>query len=282
LRIYENGADVNDRVLHHEKVNAEGTEPARWLYMLHGVYGAGRNWASLARRIAQDRPEWGVILVDLREHGRSQGFPPPHTLDAAAADIAALTTAAGAPASAVLGHSFGGKVALAYAQQQPPELSQVWIIDSTPAAKEPGGSAWRMLEIVKALPRRFDTRESLVAALEQDGVDRPVAQWMAMNLHRSDAGFSWRFDVAALEALLLDFFARDLFDVVETPPAGVSLQFVRASRSSVLSDSALKRVQAAADAQPAVELHEVDGGHWLNVDNPEAIIALVSEGLPGG
>ena len=32
----------------------------------------------------------GFVLVDLRGHGASQGFAPPHTLDAAAADLAAL------------------------------------------------------------------------------------------------------------------------------------------------------------------------------------------------
>ena len=60
------------------------------MFVLHGIYGAGRNWASIARRFVQRRNEWGIVLVDLRLHAGSQGFPPPHTLAACAADLARL------------------------------------------------------------------------------------------------------------------------------------------------------------------------------------------------
>jgi esterase len=270
---------VAQDILNHERVAAEGASPGRWLYMLHGIFGAGRNWASLARRIVRERPEWGALLVDLRQHGGSQGFAPPHTLDAAAADIHRLAEHTGMPPGALLGHSFGGKVALVYARTPPPTLEQIWIVDSTPEAGEPGGSAWRMLEIVTALPRRFDTRRSLVAALEHDGVEPAIAQWMATNLEARDGAYTWRFELDALEALLRDFFATDAFDVIEAPPPGATLHIVRATRSSVLAGRALARVREAS-AAGLIALHDVEGGHWLNADNPGAIVDLVAGGLP--
>src|SRR5687768_4212315 len=90
-------------------------EAPRRLYVLHGIFGAGRNWASIARKLVRTRRDWSVRLIDLRQHGASQGFPAPHTLSAAAADVDYLARELNEQPAAVLGHSFGGKVALMYA-----------------------------------------------------------------------------------------------------------------------------------------------------------------------
>jgi pimeloyl-ACP methyl ester carboxylesterase len=264
-------------ILAHEKLTADGAEPEYWLLILPGIFGTGRNWATVARRFVRARPDWGAVLVDLRQHGDSQGFQPPHTVAAAAADVAALAAALPGPATGVLGHSFGGKVALAHAAGAPQALRQVWVADSTPESREPAGSAWAMLGVVRELPVHFSSREELVAALTARGVERPVAQWMATNLEREAAGIlRWRFDVDAIEALMRDFFRTDLWDVVESPPVGIEIHFIRATRSSVLSDEAAARVRAAGGAS----LHDVAGGHWLNADAPDALVALLAETLP--
>lgn len=263
--------------LAHERVAGDG-RPGRWIWVLHGIYGAGRNWGSVARRLVRARPDWGALLIDLRQHGASQGFDAPHTLGAAARDLAELAGEADPPA-AVLGHSFGGKVALRFAADGPPGLGQVWVIDSTPEAREPGGSAWEMLEVLRSLPGSFESRTAGVDALAAAGVARPIAQWMSTNLTEKDGRQVWRIDLDDMEAMLRDFFATDLWPVVESPPPGITVHLVRASESSVLSGAALERAQTAAADSDRVVLHEVEGGHWLNADNPERLVALLSETL---
>jgi esterase len=287
--------------LHHDTVTADG-EPTHWLYVLHGIYGAGRNWASVARRVVRRRPEWGAVLVDLRQHGASQNFPPPHTMYAAAADLDRLAAATGMTPAAVLGHSFGGKVALLFAagagrdaddsddaddadaapnaqRAASAALRQVWVIDSTPAAREPAGSAWTMLNLLRSMPPRFRTRDELIDALASHGVQRGVAQWMATNLEPCPGGYRWRFDLDAMEALLLSFFETDAWAVVETPPPGLEVHLVRAEQSEVLSGDALERAEAAARADSTF-LHRVAGGHWVNAENPEAVEELLVRMLP--
>jgi len=266
-------------LLHHERVAAPRARPGRWLYVLHGIFGAGRNWGSVARRLAAERPDWGAILVDLREHGRSRGFPPPHTLGAAADDLERLARHLGLAPTAVLGHSFGGKVALAWARRAPAGLEQVWLIDSTPAAGPPGGAAWEMLHTLRALPGPFPDRAAAVRALEARGVATPVAQWVSTNLEPGPDGLRWRLDLDAMEALLRDFFQTDLWDVLEHPPPGVRIHVVRATRSSVLDDAAAARIEAAGRRDGRVFLHAVPGGHWLNADNPDALVALLARHL---
>nr|GMC88816.1 protein ABHD11 [Ipomoea batatas] len=89
--------------------------------ILHGLLGSGRNWRSFSRSLASSLPsEWRMILVDLRNHGRSAeigGFEPPHTMENAANDVANLVKSQGWNwPDVVIGHSMGGKVTLQFAQ----------------------------------------------------------------------------------------------------------------------------------------------------------------------
>src|SRR5207237_746546 len=134
-------------------------------YVLHGIFGSGRNWSSVMRRFVRDKQDWQAVLVDLRQHGTSQGFPAPHTIEAAANDLTELYALRSTP-DAILGHSFGGKVALKYAQLHgATKLKQVWVIDSTPEARPPDGSAWQMLGVIRSAPRQFANRDELIALL---------------------------------------------------------------------------------------------------------------------
>ncbi len=114
-RVRRRGARHTPRVtarLHHDRITHGDAAPAAWLALTHGIYGAGGNRRAIARKLVERRPDWGVILVDLRQHGRSPAGDPPHTVEAAAADLVALASELGGIA-ALAGHSFGGKVALA-------------------------------------------------------------------------------------------------------------------------------------------------------------------------
>ena len=268
--------------MHHDRIET-GARAApvehSWLYLLHGIFGAGRNWRSIASRFVRAHPTWRALLIDLRMHGDSQGFRPPHTLDACAADLEALAEQTGLAPSAVLGHSFGGKVALAFLSLAAAEApDQVWIRDSTPSARPAVGDAERMLRAVRSLPTRFSSRAEVVGHLKRARFPDRVAAWMSANLARSKDGYEWKLDFDALELLLLDFFRTDMWPVVENPPAGSEIHFVRATRSAVMTDGEAARIRAIGRTRP-VYLHVVEGGHWLNADNPAAVLALMTKYL---
>src|SRR2546426_10878958 len=173
-------------VLSHTLVASNPHAPQRWLVILHGAFGAGRNWGTIARRLAQVRPEWGVVLADLRMHGASQGFPPPHTLEAAAADVDVLGRSLRVPFDAALGHSLGGKIALLYAARHAAALRQVWLVEATPGARAPAGGARQMLRALRALPPQFPSRQEAAEGLPPFGVAPDGARWMTTNLEISD------------------------------------------------------------------------------------------------
>ena len=79
------------------------TPAAPTLVIAHGLYGSGRNWGVIARRLA-DRRE--VVAVDMRNHGDSPRSPS-HSYPDMAADLAEVIESLGGPVD-LMGHSMGG------------------------------------------------------------------------------------------------------------------------------------------------------------------------------
>ena len=100
-----------------------------------------------------------------------------------------------------------------------------------------------MLGLARELPQRVATRGEAIEGLLAGGIDADVAAWMASNLRRDGEGLVWALDWDAMEALLRDFFVRDLWRVVEAPPPGVALHFIKATQSSRLSEDACARIR---------------------------------------
>lgn len=262
--------------LHHERV--AGASPARWLLLTHGIYGSGNNWRTIARQLVERRPTWGVILVDLRGHGRSEPGTPPHTLDACAEDVRAVVDELGG-VDALAGHSFGGKVMLAARSKL--AVPQTWVFDATPSARlgaldDPDNSVVRVLDLLARQPRRWARREDFVAAIVAGGQPPPVAQWLATSLQPGDGGgLELVLDAAQLRALLTSYFAADLWDAVNDPATG-RVDLVVADRSDVFAADAAR----LAAVPPHVHVHHVDAGHWLHAEAPATVVDLLAVELP--
>jgi len=279
---------MSEPTLAHVPVSHLGETPAQWMLFLHGILGSKSNWRSIARRFVAARPAWGALLVDLRMHGQSRGFAPPHGVESAARDLLELDGHAGAPIRGVLGHSFGGKVALAYARAREAArdpLAHVFVVDSMPGARsDRRGSEGTVLvlELLRALGPRFETREAFVEQILAHGLSRDLATFLAMNLERApdapDAGFALRLDLDALGAMLDDYFAVDLWRLVESPPRGTRVHLLVGGRSPLFGPEDLARARtAAADAPDRVTLTVLaQAGHWVHTDAPDALVdALV-------
>jgi pimeloyl-ACP methyl ester carboxylesterase len=252
--------------------------------LLHGIYGRGRNWQAVARAVANQRPEYACWLVDLPYHGDSPGGAHGDTVAGLAEDLNDLFKAESLTPGAILGHSYGGKVALAFAARPRDTPLQVWVIDSTPEVKSPSGTAWAMLELVRRLPTRFATREEAIDGLTKGGYAPGVAQWMASNLVREgdapagSGSFVWKLDFDAMERLLRDFFRTDLWAVVESPTDRIDVHFLKASESSAISPEGVKRIEAVVGDR--VHLHHRQGGHWIHAESPQVVTELLVEHLP--
>lgn len=260
-----------------------GAAPTRTAWFLHGLLGQGRNWRSFAKRLLEhpgvDSQAWRLLLVDLRCHGGSASlFGGPHTIASAAADLARLATTVGAP-DLVVGHSLGGKVALAFAELSAAP-TRTWALDSMPGRVEGDPHGVRsILAAVADLPPVLPSREGLQQAL-RTRVSPAIAAWLASSLVPAVPGGPLagplRFHFAFQDALQLyeDYRVRDCWEVVQKPPPGADVRLLCAGRSAGWSSPAV----AGALAGLASRVHVIpDAGHWLHSTHPGEVAALLAE-----
>lgn len=263
-------------------VTAKGAAPERWIVFLHGILGQGANWRGFARQLVKDRPAWGAALVDLRAHGDSRHLPPPDTLERAAEDVARLLTTLPGPTGAVLGHSFGGKVAVALLEQA--AVPELFVVDSLPGARPDRRGSEGTAAVVRmlaALPPRFESRDAFVEHVVREGTREAIAKWLAQSLDREGEAYRFGLEVGRIEALLADYFARDLWPLLDPPPPGTRAHLVIGGRSSVFSEEDRARARGLAARHPeAVSVHVLErADHWVHVDDPEGLLGIVEEAL---
>ncbi|MCU0985298.1 MAG: alpha/beta fold hydrolase [Acetobacteraceae bacterium] len=236
------------------------------LLVLHGLFGQGGNWTTVARRLAASRR---VLLADLRNHGDS-----PHDArmdySAMAEDIAAVIEAEGGPMD-VLGHSMGGKAAMMLALTEPGLLRRLLVVDIAPQPYPPAFRPYA--EAMAAIPLRPGLRRAEAdAALREAVPDAGVRAFLLQNLRFGDGTPAWRCNLPVITAAL---------DAISGFPAlpeaarweGEAL-FVAGERSAYLD----ARGRAAALARfPSAAFAVVPGaGHWVHAEAPEAFLAAVT------
>lgn len=277
-------------ILAHQLLTTDAQKPSRWMYFLHGILGRGANWRSFARkwlaqRAAAGERDWGAVLVDLRDHGDSQGLAGERTIAAAGADVVALaravTQAQGGRIAGLLGHSFGGKVAIAAAEQLRPSLGvdELWVIDAPPGPRTqpPDRGADEVFAVLRGLPDSFEARGEFVDTVVAAGISKPIAQWLATNLIESEGG-RWRFglDLDRISEQLRDFTVVDLWPALEAEAAaGVRVALVLGERSQTVFGENLAHAQALADAGRIVVATVPGAGHLVHVDNPAGLLEIL-------
>ncbi len=84
--------------------------------LVHGFAGAASNWVEIAPELARTHR---VLVPDLPGHGRSAPLPGAPTAAAYADSVAAIAEREGLWPAHVVGHSFGGLLALRLAVDRP-------------------------------------------------------------------------------------------------------------------------------------------------------------------
>ncbi|XP_076907202.1 uncharacterized protein LOC143563580 [Bidens hawaiensis] len=269
--------------------------------LLHGMLGSRKNWGTFARRLAKEFPNWQFLLVDLRCHGDSASIKKtgPHTVASTALDVLKLLGQLRVTPRVIIGHSFGGKVALSMVDQAAKPLARpvrVWVLDATPgkvrAGRDGDDHPAELINFLNAFPNEVVSKREVISALVREGFSNDVAQWVVTNLRptnlsNSSSGFSWIFNLNGIAEMYQSYEDTNLWGVVEDLPRGVHVNFLKAERSLhrwALGD--LQRIHAAEEQASqeggGVEMHVLeDAGHWVHADNPDGLFRILSFSFEG-
>lgn len=235
-----------------------------WTLILHGLFGAGRNWQAIAKPLAEDGR---VALVDLRNHGASPWASGMRYADLAA-DVAACLRDLGAERARLVGHSMGGKVAMWLALTQPELVERLAIVDIAPVTYAHDHA--NLLAAMRGLDlRAIPNRAAADAALASSVPDLGVRQFLLQNLVLEDGRCRWRVNLEVIAASMPDLTG---FPVTQASFGGPALAIVGGGSDYVdeQGERALRR------HFPAVRLVRLDGvGHWPHAQEPTVVTGLL-------
>jgi len=246
---------------------------------VHGLFGQGKNWTSIAKGLAGGHR---VTLVDLPNHGHS-----PWTDRADYRDMTELLATElslfDEPVTLV-GHSMGGKVAMQLALRRPELLRALVVVDVAPVeyplrggrTDDPDEEATPFAAFIAAM-RGVDldalqSRQQADEALQAAVPSRMVRGFLLQSLVReglgSDGGWRWRVNLEALE--------RDLDRLrgfPEPPPGarfdGPVLWIAGADSTYVLAEDRARMDELF----PSTRLVRIkNAGHWVHSQQPEIFL----------
>lgn len=237
------------------------------LFVMHGLLGSMRNWQAIGKALAR---EWPVVLVDLRNHGAS---PWAEVMDypTMAADILALADRFEVERFALLGHSMGGKVAMATALTAPERVDRTIIADIAPVPYAHDFEQYikAMLELdLEAIDRRAAADAALAPAIDNPA----IRQFLLQNLDFDAAGKAlWKPNLGVLDRSLTVITGwPEAFDVERYDRPALAIRGGDSPYVTDAGEAALRRLM------PAVELATLDGtGHWLHAEKPQLFIEAV-------
>ena len=147
-------------------VKVVGPESAPPLVLIHGLDSANLTFNPVIPALAE---RFRVFAYDQRGHGNSPA-PGDYTLDAMAADLAGLFDAKGLRDAHVVGHSFGARTALKFAELHPGRLRSLVIEDMETIPRkrhspELLAAAQARADALRDFPREWPSLEALTEAL---------------------------------------------------------------------------------------------------------------------
>lgn len=259
-------ASLKNNLLAYDKVVLPGIEsPKHTIAFMHGILGNKKNWMTPAKTFVKELPEFAAVNIDHRGHGSSiLAANHSSTLTQCAEDIHDLFTdhsfrqdlgiavshhAAHNPQdthekhrhkhrhdvhpdlppsvpTVLVGHSFGGKVALSYLKHcmmhGNPLPAVTFILDALPGlytfdkdSKSHQQSVFDLFSILQAAPRIYPSRKVALAYLSSKGISTDLVHWLAVNLvpvapGREEVQFSFNFDF--VRGMFEDYCQTDLWD----------------------------------------------------------------------
>lgn len=251
--------------------------------ILHGLYGSGDNWLTIAKRLSDN---YKVHLIDQRNHGNSQ-HSNIHTYELMVADLQEYIQINEIATPVILGHSMGGKTAIWNSIMYPDQASAYIIVDISPGGYShllsPSPIIEQHLNIMNGI-RMVDldeasTRTEVDKLLSQYIPDGKIRQFLLKNVDRDSEGkFSWKININALSEYLPEIMRGvDVIKQAGKINHATPVLFIKGANSHYIEE---KDIQIIQSAYPQAKIETIpQAGHWVHAEQPELFLKCIQNFL---
>ncbi|KAL2140605.1 hypothetical protein VTI28DRAFT_3569 [Corynascus sepedonium] len=254
----------------HEPAKPVADKQTSPIIFMHGLFGSKKNNRTMSKVLARDLGRH-VYALDLRNHGDSP-HDQKHDYTVMAADVADFIRQHGLRDPTLIGHSMGAKTAMVLALDQPDLVANIVAVDNAPVDARLSSEFPRYIQAMRKIDEANTTRQA-----EADRILEPyepsltIRHFLLGNLHRpgaarGDSTQKFRLPLATLGRSLDhlgDFPYKNPADARFVKPA----LFVRGTKSKYVPDEVIPLI---GQFFPRFELVDVDAGHWVISEKPEA------------
>ncbi|MEO1060149.1 MAG: alpha/beta fold hydrolase [Actinomycetota bacterium] len=259
------------------------------ILLIHGIAGSARTWREATEGLAEEHT---VIAPDLIGHGESAKPIGDYSLGAHASGLRDLLGVLEIPRATVVGHSFGGGVAMQLAYQHPECCERLVLVASGGLGPE---VSWMLRAL--ALPGSELLWPIIFPSFVRDrGTEVGRALWRWGLLRSSRLEEMWRSYSSLADSPNRRAFLRTLRSVVDTRGQVVSAMdrlYLAAWMPTVIiwgdQDNIIPVAHgyAAHEAIPGSRLEIFEGAdHFPHAEQPERFVEVVSDfmasTIPGG
>lgn len=231
-----------------------GDENSPPVMIVHGLYGSGKNWGVIAKRLSD---QFFVITVDLRNHGDSPWLDT-HNYHVMADDLVEVINSLNIKPN-IIGHSMGGKAAMVLALKRPNLVRNLIIADIAPVKYEHDQSqfieAMQKVDLSK-VEKRSDATLALSKFVEDKSLQNFFTQSLDIKAKR------WKLNLKVLRSEMSEILS---FPNIEREFSGHSL-FLKGEKSDYIKPEHRRLIKSLFTKARFATFKEA--GHWLHAEKP--------------
>ena len=260
-------------ILSHTVYGSDGPP----MLIIHGLFGSGRNWSSLARTLSEH--SYRVFCLDLPNHGQSPWATEKLDYPFMASSVKTWMNQQNIGSATILGHSMGGKVAMTLALSSPEYVSSLIVADIAPVTY----TSHEHLHLIHALQSvdlsQFTRRQEVERSLSHKIPNEAIRKFLTHNIVTDPQNnqLRWTLNLQGLADSLTEIRSFPAFDS-KNPFQKASL-FLVGGRSDYVKDTDHVSIQALFPQYQLVCMEQC--GHWLHAEDPETFTQHVINFLKG-
>ncbi|WP_301098074.1 alpha/beta fold hydrolase [Otariodibacter sp.] len=250
----------------YKKVANPEKNPAQTMVLLHGLFGDLHNLGVIARAFSDN---YNILQIDLRNHGLSF-HSDEMNYNLIAQDLEAVLTSLDINNAIVVGHSMGGKAAMALANFAPSLVDKLIILDMAPVAYKENhhDAVFKGLFAVKEKKptNRQEAKEAISVGIKME----EVKQFMLKSFD-PNAPESFKFNLTGLK--------NNYDNLMGWQPVLVNKPtlFIKGELSDYLQE---KDTQTILTQFPQASFFVISNtGHWLHAEKPDNVIRAMKKFL---